>query len=192
MDKRSITSATNGKLGGRPKELENFEAMPDENWRPIRGYSQYFVSDHGRVLTTKYNKIKLVKVHNCGGGYKRVNLCSNNKRSLHRVHRLVLFAFKGECPKGCEGSHLDGDRWNSHINNLIWETPVENTHRKQDHGTQQRGEQMGTAKLTAEDVETIKRLSSNGVTCTKIALSFPVDRRHIGRIVRGERWAHAT
>ena len=57
-----------------------------------------------------------------GLGYLRVQV--NGKR--YCVHRLVLEAFVGPCPKGFECDHSDRDRRNNALTNLRWVSPTQN------------------------------------------------------------------
>lgn len=58
-------------------------------------------------------------------------------------------------------------------------------------GTHDRGERSASAKLTDADVAEIRRLAATAMTHVLIAERFPVDRRHIGRILNGSRWLSA-
>lgn len=50
------------------------------------------------------------------------------------VHRLVLEAFVGPCPSGCEGCHYDGNPANNIVSNLRWDTTKNNCLDKRRHG----------------------------------------------------------
>ena len=87
-DNRAKTSAINGKLGGRPRALKNFKALPGENWRPIKGYTGYFISDRSRVISVKTGKPVLLSTSN-----ETVSLTRKGKRNLKLVHHLVQSIF---------------------------------------------------------------------------------------------------
>jgi hypothetical protein len=70
------------------------------------------------------------------------------KRCLKKVHRIVLEAFVGMCPEGMEARHLDGDRQNNHVSNLVWDVYVVNVSDRRAHGTDQVGDRNPNAKLT--------------------------------------------
>lgn len=55
--------------------------------------------------------------------------------------------------------------------------------------TQNTGEFSHRAKLTQEDVDVIVKLKSDGVSAGELGEMFSVNKRHIYRIVSGERWA---
>ena len=192
-DKRSKTSAINGKLGGRPKELFRFKALPNENWRPIKGFKKYLISDHGRVMSLCRNR-PLIRKHEIDkDGYKRISLYIGNNCFHKTMHRLVLEAYKGPCPDGCESSHINNDRTNNHIGNLTWETHRQNLDRKKEHGTFQRGERHGMTKLSNVQVANIKKsLKRGALNQRQIAYFAGVSSNIVSNIKTGKTWKHIT
>lgn len=109
------------------------------------------------------------------------------------VHRLVLEAFVGPCPSGMECRHFpDRTRSNNNLSNLQWGTPTQNNHDKVFHGTDNRGERCGSAKLTWRLVRKLRRLYSTGMYSYKdLARMFKmVDWSTIADAVRGRTWNH--
>lgn len=54
-----------------------------------------------------------------------------------------------------------------------------------------KGEDKKNSKLTVEEIVEIRRLYKNdGLTQEEISKIYPVSRRHIGKIVKGEVWKH--
>jgi len=108
-----------------------------EIWKPIKGYeSRYEVSSLGRVRSwVKRGCIggRLVKTPRLmtliknNVGYIHVSL-TDDKGIFKRydVHRLVLLTFVGECPKGCNASHIDETKTNNRLSNLKWASYKEN------------------------------------------------------------------
>ena len=92
--------------------------MTDEIWKPINGFSNYFVSSNGRVKNTVSGRI--LKHHGNGNKYQRVDLCKNGQKKKFTVHRLVLEMFLGLCPDGEEADHIDRVRTNNTVSNLRW------------------------------------------------------------------------
>ncbi len=110
-------------------------SLEGEEWRPVVGWSNYMISNIGRV----YSKIRLkpnTKNTTCGGamcgntktkmGYivAKLRYCGKNKTC--KVHRLVAEAF---LPKE-DGldiiNHKDGDKTNNHVSNIEWCNPLQN------------------------------------------------------------------
>lgn len=112
--------------------------MPKEKWRWVPGYEGYYaVSSWGRVYSTPKNKPKrLLKQDLTRRGYPSVVLCVDSKPRRYSVHRLVLLAFVGQPQSGkTDAAHLDGNRHNNRLENLVWATKSENEQHKKRHGT---------------------------------------------------------
>lgn len=79
------------------------------------------------------------------------------------VHRLVCIAAHGEPPtEGHEAAHTCGRGSSGCVNpnHLRWATTVENEADKLVHGTHNRGERSGSAKLSRSDVLAIRELKT--------------------------------
>lgn len=100
-----------------------------EHWLPVPGYEGlYEVSDLGRVHSTPRPRTRGGILSNGTNGhyYPHVSLWSDGRRLSRDVHALVLEAFIGPCPPGCEVRHLDGDKANCALANLAYGTRGEN------------------------------------------------------------------
>jgi len=108
----------------------------DERWLPVVGWEgRYEVSSWGRVRRINCKPKKNTVAAN---GYDVVSLSREGKSYVFTVHRLVLEAFVGECPSGCETRHLNGNRGDNRLENLKWGTAAENSRDRVRHDTQQR------------------------------------------------------
>lgn len=90
-------------------------------WRNHPDFPNYFIEDVGTVYSS-ITKKNLKPACN-KSGHQFVYLGRGNKRYLHR---LVLEAFIGPCPKGLEGLHEDDDPANNRLVNLRWGTRSDN------------------------------------------------------------------
>jgi hypothetical protein len=108
--------------------------VTDEELRPVVGWSDYFVSDRGRVLSVKRGKSRLLNPR-LVRGYPTVYLRHYESRRTDAVHRLMAEAFIGPRPPGAEIRHLDGDRANNALSNLRYGTKAENMQDSVAHGT---------------------------------------------------------
>lgn len=123
-------------------EHQHTHTQPEE-WRPVIGREgRYEVSSHGRVrsldrvITTKTGhqrryKGRMLALVPSVSGYPVVNLGHSDTRL---VHRLVLESFVGPAPDGHECCHGDGNRTNSHLSNLRWDTSSANNYDIVTHG----------------------------------------------------------
>jgi len=159
-----------------------------ENWKPVVGYEGlYEVSDIGNVFSITSGRQKKFSVH-CLDSRPFINLWKDNKQKIFRPHTLVLTAFVGPRPEGMECCHNDGNPWNNCIENLRWDTSKNNHADKVKHGTTNRGERCGTAKLTQAQVDLIRKDTR---LQRIIAAEYGVRDNTISRIKSGKRWAHS-
>jgi len=119
-----------------------------EIWKDVPGYEgQYQVSNQGRVRSldreieqmsrwgTSYIKSVrgvMLQPGRMPAGHVSVSLGRNNSQC---VHKLVLLAFVGAAPSGCECLHDNGDPSDNHLENLRWGTRGENIRDAVRHGT---------------------------------------------------------
>ena len=105
------------------------EGVNMEMWKDIPGYEcLYEISTFGNVFS-KRKKI-LLKPHDNGYGYLMVCLVKNGESKWVRIHQLVLLAFEGEMLEGYEVNHIDGNKYNNHLDNLEYVTSSENQQHK--------------------------------------------------------------
>jgi hypothetical protein len=158
-----------------------------EEWRDVVGFEGlYKVSNFGRIQTVKTGKIKEQTISKTDNR-PYLSLWKNNKIKVCRPHKLVMEAFVSLQPKGMECCHNDGNPQNNHWSNLRWDTPKNNHADKVRHGTTNRGERCGTAKLTLEQVRAIRQ---DDRLQRIIAAEYGVKDNTISRIKSFKRWAH--
>ena len=116
-----------------------------ERWRPVVGHEgEYEVSDQGRirsldrVITFSDGRYRSARGRTLKPwtmkrvGHQVVGLTGKRK---FLVHVLVLEAFVGPRPDGMVCCHNDGDATNNRVENLRWDTYVENNKDLVRHGT---------------------------------------------------------
>lgn len=126
------------------------------NYRNIKGFEFYRVGDDGTVWSRKRgSEWRMLKPSRSNTGHLLVELFkkkfTNSGRYMLKVHRLVLEAFIGPCPPGCEGCHNDGDPTNNRLENLRWDTHAANMADMATHQTRAVGERCGASKLSNAD-----------------------------------------
>jgi hypothetical protein len=125
-----------------------------------------------------------------GTGYGIVNLKLDGAQQMRTVHRLVMLAFMGLCPRGLEVCHGDGVRHNNKLSNLRYDTRKGNLQDKHQHGTAICGEKHQWSRLTSDQVRSIRQLVKQGKTQRAIAKQFHVHFATISAIICGKSWGH--
>jgi len=112
------------------------------------------------------------------------------KKNKIGSHRLSLFLHKPEgFFEGAMAAHKCGNRACCNPRHLYWATDAENFHDKKLHGTYPVGEKNPNAKLSAEDVRTIRETySRGGTTQRKIACEYGVCVATITHVLTGRNW----
>ena len=113
--------------------------LPGEEWRPIKNWEMYEVSNMGRVKRTLQERFypggkslllgeQLMNQCYTKDGYAQVTLKQFGRRGTFYVHRLVLIAFDIEppTPEHTQANHKDQNPKNNKLDNLEWVTPQEN------------------------------------------------------------------
>lgn len=109
-----------------------------EIWKDIPEYEGlYKASNMGRILSLeriinykdgrKYSiPRKILSLGKNTNGYAQIKLCKNNVITMHRVHRLVLSAFRGKKPE-MDCNHKNGIKDDNRLVNLEYLTGRENS-----------------------------------------------------------------
>jgi len=107
----------------------NLKNLDGEIWKIIKDFTDYMVSNFGRVKSFKiYKEGKILKQNKYRTGYLYVNLWKNKKEYHKYVHRLVLETFEPiEDMDKFECNHEDGNKENNiFLENIKWCTHSEN------------------------------------------------------------------
>lgn len=98
-----------------------------EEWRVIKEYPNYSVSNFGNVKNNITQKIlKLCKK----GGYYNISLTNETGKKTFKVHRLVALSFIENPENKSDVNHEDKNKLNNNISNLTWMTRKENNQHK--------------------------------------------------------------
>lgn len=176
---------------------------PGERARRVPSASQYFVTDHGRVISTVRGEDPYeMQVWPNTKGYLQVDLVHDDREegSTRKwkpfVHTIVLLAFVGsrptdpDDPHACfDARHLDGDKANNHLSNLTWARRAVNRRDNFRHGLRC-GKRPGTG-LTPVGVwrlrcrtltDPIRKVTAEG------AVTYGITERSIRDAIRGRVW----
>lgn len=167
-----------------------------EIWQPVIDFEYYYsVSSIGRIMRIAPGENTYVgRILSPSNvlGYRTICFSINGMHTQKRVHCLVAATFIGPCPKGKEVNHKDLNKAHNCVRNLEYVTHLKNVRHAHRHGhiggKAFPGELNAKAKLTTQDVESIKRKYKRGLTQTAIGKIYGVAHPTIGRIVRGEGW----
>ena len=100
-----------------------------EEWKDIEGYTDYMVSNLGRVKSLNYRKTdkeQVLKNKIDKDGYLLVNLYKNGKSKTFKIHRLVAQAFIPNSDNKPFIDHINTNRSDNRVENLRWVTHKEN------------------------------------------------------------------
>lgn len=98
----------------------------EEKWLPVKDYPGYFISNLGRVYSTKVNRIMRFGTTKKTNGYYIAHFSKNNKAKCFLVHRLVYETFVGKVPDGLQINHIDENKYNNRLDNLELVTQSQN------------------------------------------------------------------
>ena len=128
------------------------EMTMEEIWKDIPGYGGHYMASnlgrikvksrkvkkfcglHGKEVEQVYKERILNPSKNDKYGHMSVHLGVDKKKYNVSVHRLVLFAFVGLQPEGCEACHNNGIASDNRIENLRWDTHANNNLDRKKHG----------------------------------------------------------
>ena len=117
-------------------------------------------------------------------GYPSVAPCINGRNVIMAVHRLVLLAWVGPAPRGCEACHNNGDRSDARLENLRWDTRKANHADKHLHGTALLGKRNPASKLSEAQVSEIRSRRMAGERVVDLARAFRLHPVYVSNICR--------
>lgn len=130
----------------RFKRVRNFiRQYPKDGWEVIAGYDHvYKAHPDGLILSTFRNCVIPGQIDN--EGYVLVTLLLNGKKTKRRVHRLVAQVFIPNPENKPQVNHLDFNKQNNAVSNLVWSTSKEDAEHKVAAGRQAKGKSFPIRK----------------------------------------------
>ena len=89
-----------------------------EEWKDVKGFNGYQISNKGRVRSFKRNFLHYLTLYKDKDGYC-IAVLSKEKKAFHKkVHRLVAEAFLDNYSKDLQVNHKDENKENNNVSNL--------------------------------------------------------------------------
>jgi len=160
--------------------------------KPVVGYEWcYEVSDRGdvkRIRSLKSGSVgQTIKPTVSTNGDRKVLLFADGVLRNKLVAEIVLEAFVGPRPRGCECWHLNGAPGDNRLSNLAW-SPPRAEHKSGVSSATPKKHRRG--KLSEANVAGIKRMLKQGMTGVEISRRYDVSKTAISMIKTGQRYTH--
>ena len=195
-DASPVTSLTTTKRDLAMAE-SNHSSVPD-GFKEIPGYDgRYFINKQGQVWSC-YKRGLMCPQTNPKHPYPWVLLTENNKRKQPRtIYYLMRLTWMSPAPgevgpgrdKWCV-NHKDGNKLNSHIDNLEWVTNSQNAKHAWENGLQAQGVNKKNAIFTSIDVTSIRLRVKHGESAYSISKEYKCAHGTIKKMCRFESWRH--
>lgn len=166
-------------------------------WKPIEGFTNYFVSRDGDILSLRSKNPKILSTKPCRDGYVRISLRTEEGviKSMY-VHRLVAIAFILKDNNKPDVNHKDGNKSNNTLSNLEWVTKSENSQHAANNGllnfkNRPKGEDHQDHKLTEAEVKHIRNvLIPEGYGMREIGRMYDICHKSVTKIRDYITWKH--
>ena len=159
--------------------------------KEIKDYTNYYITEDGKVYSKKFDKMRELKPFKNEKGYLKISLNKNGKRNSHRISRLVALTYIPNPLNLTDVDHRDCDKTNNHISNLEWVTHSENIKRAKKNDLYLKGEKHPNVKLTQEQVKWIRE---NYIPYHKelgtraLGRKFDISHTQIKLIIKNKNW----
>ncbi|WP_336716292.1 NUMOD4 domain-containing protein [Chryseobacterium mucoviscidosis] len=164
-----------------------------EIWKDIEGYGGiYQISSDGKVISFMKGRDLFLKPSLVCGRLLVKLYKKKYSGNFKNVGHLVAEAFIRKPKKDEVLIYLDGNPLNNNFENLKWITKKESVRSARNrHRYSHQGQNNGMAKLTLQNVKSIKEDISSGKSIKEISEKYNVIPRTIERIRDKKTWSHA-
>ena len=127
--------------------MEGIKLLEGEEFKAVNDFSNYYVSNCGRVYSTKSGR--MIGSINKKLGYITVSLSKGKKTKTTYIHALVMEHFGSPKPEGeFEIDHIDKTKTNNNISNLRWLSHQDNLMNRNEY-TKDRKKRLGKHEVEA-------------------------------------------
>jgi len=156
----------------------------------IPQYSNYSATTDGRVWTHNLRPGWLTQGID-KNGYVRYDLAGDNgKRKGLYAHQAVALTYIPNPDNKPHVNHLDHNKANNSIENLVWCTHLENI--RHDWATGNRTRHFGnSAKINTSIARRIRILHGKGLTQVELSKKFGISQPTISQIILRKTWSTA-
>lgn len=156
------------------------------NWKQIKDYEDYYISDFGEIYSVR--RRMFLKKDKDKYGYERIILRKNGVKKNQQIHRMVLSSFVGDDTLQC--NHINGIKDDNDLCNLEYVTVNYNiSHAFRIGLRSHNGEKNSNAKLTVADIKEIRKLYNNkSMSQYKLASKYGVTQSNISCIILNKTW----
>lgn len=153
-----------------------------EEFRDIKGFENYQVSNLGRIYSKKRRTCIKVK-RLAGRGYYQVRLSKEGKYYYKNLHRLVAETFLPNPDNLRTVNHINGNKLDNRLTNLEWADDCRQQHEACLLGLRPTTQHI----LTEDEIIQVYEMYFKGTSVTDIAELFDTREQQICKLVKGQR-----
>lgn len=153
-----------------------------EEFRDIKGFENYQVSNLGRIYSKKRKACLKVK-RLAGRGYYQVRLSKDGKYYYKNLHRLIAETFIPNPDNYRTVNHINGNKLDNRVSNLEWADDC-----KQQYEACLLGLKPTTKHiLTEKEIIKVYEMYSKGTSVKEIAELYNTRIQQICKLIKGQR-----
>ena len=153
-----------------------------EEFRDIKGFENYQVSNLGRIYSKKRRACLKVK-RLAGRGYYQVRLSKEGKYYYKNLHRLIAETFIPNPNNYRTVNHINGNKLDNRISNLEWADDCRQQHEACLLGLKPTTKHV----LTEKEILKVYEMYSKGTSVKEIAEVYDTRIQQICKLVKGQR-----
>ena len=153
-----------------------------EEFRDIKGFENYQVSNLGRIYSKKRRVCLKVK-RLAGRGYYQVRISKDGKYYYKNLHRLIAETFIPNPENLRTVNHINGNKLDNRFSNLEWADDCKQQHEACILGLKPTTKHI----LTEKEIVEVYKMYSCGTSVSDIAELFNTRTQQISKLVKGQR-----